>query len=127
VYFSNNVSIDSFMKLTNNKLSKASEIVGAFLIPELTSINQILCKEINKTQYIQVEAGKSISIPVIFEYYLDGVTKNTITKGMCFDVRPTVLRDPDHYILNVTAKYDYTINNTDIINLANPLIDTVTE
>ena len=112
VYFSNNVSIDSFMKLTNNKLSKASEIVGAFLIPELTSINQILCNEVNKTQYIQVEVGKSISIPVIFEYYLDGTTKNTITKGLCFDVRPTVMRDPDHYILNVTAKYDYTINNT---------------
>ncbi len=37
--------------------------------------------------YIEIEVGKSISIPDVFEYYINGEAVKSITKGLYFDLR----------------------------------------
>ena len=110
-YLTNNISISEFIK--NLSKSNLSYYNGGFLIPEIISKNQILCSEKNRDQYTLLEVGKSISIPILFEYFLvptensNNSTNVSITKSLAFDIKPSLIRDPEHYILSVTAKYDY--------------------
>lgn len=129
-YMSTNMSFDTFKtKATSLESNSDGLFVGAFLIPELITDNALVCPQKDDAQYLELASGESISIPVIFEYYMNGAenTATEITKGLYFDLRPSLFKDPTHYMINVTAKYDYTVNNSDIVNMANPLIDTVTE
>jgi hypothetical protein len=107
-YLTNNISISEFISsLPNPSLESYS---GAFLIPELLSKNQIVCDTNNREQYITLDVGKSVSIPIIFEYFLvpsNNSTKVSISKTLAFDIKPSLMREPEHYILTVTAKYDY--------------------
>ena len=55
----------------------------------------------------------------MFEYYIDGETITKITKGLYFDLRDSLVQNPVHYMLELTANYDYTatgslINNTSL-------------
>ena len=107
-YLTNNISISEFIK--NLAKSSLNYYSGGFLIPELISKNQIICETKNRDQYTVLEVGKSISIPILFEYFLvpvDNSTNVSITKTIAFDIKPSLIRDPEHYILSVTAKYDY--------------------
>lgn len=107
-YLTNNISISEFAK--NLSKSNLSYYNGGFFIPELLSKNQILCETKNRDQYTLLEVGKSISIPLLFEYFLvpeDNTTNVSITKSLAFDIKPSLIRDPEHYILSITAKYDY--------------------
>ena len=38
-------------------------------------------------------------------------TNVSITKTLAFDLKTSLMREPDHYILSVTAKYDYSQTN----------------
>jgi hypothetical protein len=107
-YLSENISISEFVK--NLSKSNLNYYNGAFLVPELLSKNQIICSEKNKNQYEVLEVGKSLSIPLLFEYFLvpnDNSSKISISKTLAFDIKTSLNKDPEHYILTVTAKYDY--------------------
>ena len=83
---------------------------GAFLIPELISRTQILCDSKESNQYKLLDVGKMVSIPILFEYFLvpnDSSTKASISKTLAFDIKSSLIKDPEHYILTITAKYDY--------------------
>ena len=82
---------------------------GAFLIPELISKTQILCDTKESNQYKLLDVGKTISVPILFEYFLvpDENNNISITKTLAFDLKTSLMKEPDHYILSVTAKYDY--------------------
>ena len=109
-YLNDSTSISDFV----NKISKSLRMFdGAFLIPELISRTQILCDSKESNQYKLLDVGKMVSIPILFEYFLEN-TENTnvsITKTFAFDLKTSLMREPDHYILSVTAKYDYSQTN----------------
>ena len=109
-YLNDTTSISDFV----NKISKPLRMFdGAFLIPELISRTQILCDSKESNQYKLLDVGKMVSIPILFEYFLEN-TENTnvsITKTLAFDLKTSLMREPDHYILSVTAKYDYSQTN----------------
>lgn len=130
IYMSTDMSFNTFKDKANNLQHYNSDIfVGAFLIPELLTERDLQCAQKDEAQYTEILPSETLTIPVIFEYYLTGSdnTPKEITKGLYFDVRPSLFKDPIHFMINVTAKYNYTVNNADIINMSNPLIDTVTE
>jgi hypothetical protein len=99
---------------------------GAFLIPEIVSESEITCDMMGKNQYRVLEVGKSLSIPIIFEYFLDGEKLSSIMKTLAFDLRTSILQEPEHYILNVKAMYDYSQTNADLANNIS-LLDNLTE
>ena len=108
MYLSNSISLSDFIK--DLPKSNMNFYKGAFLIPELVAINQVLCDTKESNQYKLLDIGKSISVPILFEYLLvpDNSTSNiSISKTIAFDIKPSLMKDPEHYILTVTAKYDY--------------------
>ena len=109
-YLNDTTSISDFV----NKISKPLRMFdGAFLIPELISRTQILCDSKESNQYKLLDVGKMVSIPILFEYFLENTdnTNVSITKTLAFDLKTSLMREPDHYILSVTAKYDYSQTN----------------
>ena len=107
-YLSNNVSISDFVKQFPK--SSVNYYSGAFLVPELLAINQVICDSKETNQYKLLDVGKALSIPILFEYFLtpeNNSTNISISKTIAFDIKPSLMRDPEHYILTVTAKYDY--------------------
>jgi len=108
-YLSENISFSDFIKdLTKNSINYYN---GAFLIPELNNINQIICDTNESNQYKLLDVGKTLSIPILFEYFLTSnnntTTNVSISKTLAFDIKTSLMKEPDHYILTVTAKYDY--------------------
>ena len=107
-YLSNNISLSEF--IAELKKSNISYYNGAFLIPELINENQIKCDTMENNQYKLLDVGKTLSIPILFEYFLSGnesLTALSIAKTLAFDIKTSLMKEPDHYILTVTAKYDY--------------------
>lgn len=83
---------------------------GAFLFPELETLDNILTEGKEKSsKYIEV--GESISIPITLEYYVDESLQG-ITKSIYFDLRPSLIKDPDHYMISIKCNYDYTTSNS---------------
>ena len=74
VYMSEKQKISDFMNYSFDGwgFDKKTAFNGAFLVPEILSETQIICDEMDKNQYKKLDVGKSLSIPLIFEYYLDG-------------------------------------------------------
>lgn len=106
-YLTNNVSLSEFAKSTSQSINS---FTGAFFIPELLSTTQLMCDNKSKEQYITLDVGKSLAIPLLFEYFLlpnETNTKVSITKTLAFDLKSSLVKDPEHYILSITAKYDY--------------------
>ena len=106
-YLSNMMSITEFISKSSHANKKYYS--GAFLIPELISKTQILCDTKESNQYKLLDVGKTISVPILFEYFLvpDENNNISITKTLAFDLKTSLMKEPDHYILSVTAKYDY--------------------
>ena len=69
---------------------------------------------------------EAVSVPIIFEYFLDGEELSSIMKTLAFDLRTSILQEPEHYILNVKAMYDYSQTNADLANNIS-LLDNLTE
>ena len=107
-YLSSNISLSNFIKNTNK--TSVNYYNGAFFIPELLSKSQILCDVKGKEQYKTLEVGNTLTIPLLFEYFLmpdDESTNVSISKSLAFDIKSSLIKDPEHYILTITAKYDY--------------------
>ena len=89
---------------------------------------QLNTKEQN--QYMLLDVGKSLSIPLLFEYFLsssESNPKSEITKSIGFDLKPSLVKDMEHYIISITAKYDYTQSNSSISGMTPQLNDSLTE
>lgn len=121
-YLTKNDSLATFIKNNPDNLS-INSFHGAVLIPELLGRTQILCDNDNiNNQYMLLDVGKTLSIPILFEYYLkahndDDLYSNNstqITKTISFDIRPSLMHNAENYILSVTAKYDFSQTNSSI-------------
>ena len=91
----------------NRGFAQVSDFSGAFFYPNLVSGNQIITggsEQSSKT----IPVGESISIPIIFEYFLDGDKYTKITKSLYFDLRNSLISNPIHYMIQVTGNYDMT-------------------
>ena len=99
-----------------------SMLCGGFLVPNLVSKSQILCTEDNNS-YIQINVGDSISVPLVFEYYLNS-KNNSVTKTISFDLTKSLLKSTDNYVLSVTAKYNSSLSQ-DSLKENNYLMDSV--
>ena len=104
--------------------SQDSDFNGAFLFPDLVSRAQIQTEGPEKS-YVFVDAGESISIPIVFEYYLDGSSKTKISKSLYFDIKNSLVANPVHYLIEVTGNYDLTATG-DVFSSFGSLADDVT-
>ena len=126
-YLSDSISFSEFVQ--DLKQKNINYYNGAFLIPELIAKTQILCDTNESNQYKLLDVGKSLSIPILFEYFLsktDSTSNISISKTLAFDLKSSLMRDPDHFILTVTAKYDYSQTVASTQSYSN-LIDGLTE
>lgn len=106
----------------NGESITKSMLCGGFFVPNLVSKSQILCTEDNNS-YIQINVGDSISVPLVFEYYLNS-KNNSVTKTISFDLTKSLLKSTDNYVLSVTAKYNSSLNQ-DSLKESNYLMDSV--
>lgn len=114
-YLDPKTSFISFLNKHKNDTSQEANpenYAGGFLYPCIPSPSILKCKYFDNNQYIKLEVGKSLSVPIKFEYFLNSTT-NEVTKTIAFDLRSTLLKDPEHYILSVTAKYNYDVSASD--------------
>lgn len=121
VYLSEGLSLQNFIANYKPKnINQPSDLNGGFLIPNLLNKTQLQCSNETNNQYIKLDVGSSISIPILFEYYLDGTseTGKSVTKTIAFDLKPSLVKDQDFYIINVTAKYDLSLINNNLNNIA---------
>ena len=89
-----------------------NDINGAFLIPNLLSSSQIVCDNELNNQYKKLNVGESLTIPILFEYYLtDSFTNSSITKTLAFDLRPSLTRQLDNYIFRIIISRNLTDDN----------------
>ena len=124
IYLDRESSISEFIakNSVNGVNPGTATFTGAFLFPDIEGRSSILTNGGNN-DYIEVEVGKSISIPITFEFYIDGETTSQITKALYFDLRDSLINEPVHYMIELTANYDYTstgslINSTMLIDEA---------
>lgn len=103
------------MKPTDNGIT-TSLLSGMFLIPNLQTKNQLLCDDTSNSeynnQYKKIRVGDSATVPVLLEYYVEKNTQNNITKTIAFDLRPSLTRQIDNYILKVTLTTSSTDTET---------------
>lgn len=121
VYLSEGQSLQNFItNYSPSNINNTSDLNGGFLVVNLLAKSQIQCSNDANNQYITLEVGNSISIPILFEYYLDGTSDKgkSVTKTLCFDLRTSLIKDYDFFTLNVTAKYDLSLLNNNLNNIA---------
>lgn len=120
VYLDYETSMSEFIanNVVEGLTTGTGTFIGAFLYPDIKGRSTILTNG-SYNGFVELGVGKSISIPIMFEYYIDGETITKITKGLYFDLRDSLVQNPVHYMLELTANYDYTatgslINNTSL-------------
>lgn len=129
-YLDPNVSISNLIKTHSNiatdlGIYNNANLNGAFLIPNLLNKNQILCENNKNNQYKKINVGESITIPILLEYYLSesNTDKNKITKTLAFDLRPSLTRQIDNYIMKIVVSTNVIDINSDeyipVINTEN--------
>lgn len=99
------------------------DFTGAFLYPELPSINNILTNG-SVGDYVEIPVGGTLSVPITFEFYLNQ-DLTSVTKGLYFDIKPSAYSEQLHYMVDLTALYDFTSSGNVLGNIS--LIDDVTE
>ena len=65
--------------------------------------NQILCDNNKNNQYKKINIGESITIPILLEYYLTDTNNKKITKTLAFDLKPSLTRQIDNYIMKIVV------------------------
>jgi hypothetical protein len=56
--------------------------------------------------YKLIKPKESITLPLIFEYYLGEDSKDKISKTISFDVRTSLYNDPTNYKVAIKANYE---------------------
>lgn len=124
VYIDSQTSIVNFLGTYQPKgFAQDADFCGAFLYPELLSRATIMT-EGDANSSIYIDEGSKLTIPVIFEYYLDGNSgRTTVTKSLYFDLRSSLIKDPVHYMIEVSGNYDFTSTGDTYSNFATVDLD----
>lgn len=114
IFLDSTTSIMNFFnKYRPNGFTSDTDFCGAFLYPNLNHKNVVMTNGGEK-DYISIDVSESVTVPIVFEYYLDGTTNtdgtanNSITKSLFFDIRNSLVRNPLHYMVEITGNYDFT-------------------
>ena len=138
-YISNNKTIylsenDIISEFNNNGDSYLNNTIqdynGAFLYPDIIHKNNIIIDntDINPSNYITIEVGNELSIPVTFEYCLNNTSGNNpspitnIKKSIYFDLKDSLFVDPKNYMIEVNVNNNFSsLNNyLDSLNMLQP-------
>ena len=128
-YLNEYISLTDFCETQAQNKKELKYYNGAVFIPELIDRTQILCDTKEQNQYILIDEGMSLSIPLLFEYFLSSAdvnSKSSIQKTLAFDIKSSLVRDLDHYIISITAKYDYAQSTASVQNYSS-LNDSLSE
>lgn len=98
--------------------------VGAFFYPDIEGRQEILTKG-GYNDFYEIAAGKSVSLSVTFEYFIDGEDTTKLTKALYFDLRDSLLENPKHYMIELTANHDYSATGNMISNVS--LVDSASK
>lgn len=109
VFLDSKTSIQNFYtKYSPKEFTSEDDFSGAFIYPNLDSKSTILTNGGDKDS-ISIDVSESITIPIVFEYYLDGTSdKKSISKSLYFDIRNSLISNPLHYMIEITGNYDFT-------------------
>ena len=120
--------INFFSKYRPNGFTSDTDFCGAFIYPNLNHKNVVMTNGGEKDS-ISIDVSESITVPIVFEYYLNGTDNNkTVTKSIYFDIRNSLISNPLHYMIEVTGNYDYTAtgdiyNNFSEVELSDSVTD----
>lgn len=108
-YLDNETAISTFAsKLSAHpQLGESKNYDGAFLYVNLENMSQILTEGGERDNKV-IPVGESVSIPIVFEYYLS--VKENISKRIMFDLRNSLVTNPLNYIIEITANYDNSLH-----------------
>lgn len=109
VYLNENTTFTSFVNNNVPNFSSGKSFYGAFLYPDLETQEYILTEGKDKS-YKYIDIGESLSIPITLEYYIDA-SFPSISKSLYFDLRPSLVSDPAHYMIKINCNYNYTTSN----------------
>ena len=115
IFLDNSTSIMNFFtKYRPNGFNSDTDFCGAFIYPNLNHKNVVMTNGGEKDS-ISIDVSESITVPIVFEYYLDGTANSAITKSLFFDIRNSLISNPLHYMIEITGNYDFT-STGDIYN-----------
>ncbi len=131
IYLSENDVISDFMNAGYDYLDNSiQDFNGAFLYPDIMHKNNIIIDntDINPNNYMSIDIGKDMTIPLTFEYCLNNTTGDnskpisTIKKSIYFDLKDSLFVDAKNYMIELTVNNNYSsLNNyLDITNLLQP-------
>lgn len=104
--------INSLDENNTRNIIDSNDYTGAFLHPDVDSINSILTSGDEKSSIV-IKPGESISIPLTFEYYIDPNSKlNDITKSIVFAIRDSLSTDEKYYEIEVTGNKSASLSNS---------------
>lgn len=114
IYLDHKTSITDFVSQNDvpGKFSDDSDFCGAFLYPNIDNINNILTTG-GIQDFVEIESGKTLSIPITLEFYLNSDTTN-ITKSLYFDIKSSLHKNVEHYMIEITSMYDFTSSGNTI-------------
>ena len=91
-------------------------MIGAFLFPNIKNMSSVLTDG-SVGSYVEVGVGKSISVPIVLEYYLNSQFPE-IKKSLCFDLKVSSYKPTEHFLIEVNAIYDYSATGDSISNIS---------
>ena len=119
-YLSENDSITEFSNHGINYLNNSMiDYNGAFLYPNIQHKNNLIINntDIDPNNYISIEVGKELTVPITLEYCLGNTTNNIsnpitkIKKSLYFDLKDSTYQDPVNYLIEITINNNYILNN----------------
>jgi hypothetical protein len=108
VYLDNETSISEFIgqRQIPGGFRDDTDFLGAFLYPNLKGISSVLTDG-SIGSYVELGVGKSMSVPVVLEFYLNQTLKS-VKKSICFDLKASSYRPIEHFLVEINALHDYT-------------------
>jgi hypothetical protein len=133
IFTQKGTSFDSFLQSNPGSSegipsSTADDLYGMCVYPRMYKTNGLLMSYKEAYSYMLLNPGDQIVIPVMVEYRLNNESTgqygqndpiNNITKTIAFDIRTSLYKDPMHYEVEITAKY----NNTPQDKLVGSLVE----
>lgn len=120
-YLSEQTTFTDFRINQITNFTSDADFVGAFAYPSLESFETIMTDGKEKSsKYLEV--GESLSIPLVFEYYVRNAS-DKISKSIYFDLRNSLVKDPMHFMVEFVGHYDYT-QSGNIYSTTSELSDT---
>lgn len=117
IFLDDSISLVEFISQNNvpGNFNDDTDLVGAFLFPDLPNINLILTNG-ELGDYYELGIAKTVSIPITLEYYLAGDILS-ITKSLYFDIQTSKMKSKENFMIEVNATYDYTASGNLIQNI----------